>query len=138
MATKLKDTAPFTADDLKGLVTTLEKYNKQMWDQACRDGRQDYAIQYNEVIQTFIEGIYYVWERYGYGWADELADENGIDGIRYMLFHNGLEERIEGLLNALQFQNIFEMFDGGDKTRNTIIKVYTDLLKNLKLGKINF
>ena len=138
MANKLKDIAPFTADDLKGLVTTLEKYNNLMWDQANRDGRQDYAIQYNEVIQTFIEGIYYVWERYGYGWADELTDENGIDGIRYMLFQNEVEERVSGLLNALRFQNIFEMFEGGNKTRNTIIKVYADLLKNLKLGKITF
>lgn len=138
MANKLKDTAPFTADDLKNLVTTLEKYNNLMWDQAQRDGRLDYAIQYHEVIQTFIEGIYYVWERYGYGWADELADENGIDGIRYMLFQNGLEERIEGLLNALRLQNIFEMFERGTETRNTLIKVYADLLRNLKLRKITF
>ena len=138
MANKLKDTAPFTADDLKELVTTLEKYSNLMWNQAQRDGRLDYAIQYHEVIQTFIEGIYYVWERYGYGWADELANENGIDGIRYMLFQNGVEERVDGLLNALRFQNIFEMFEGGNETRNNLIKVYADLAKNLKLGKITF
>jgi hypothetical protein len=138
MANKLKDTAPFTADDLKNLVTTLEKYNNLMWDQAQRDGRLDYAIQYHEVIQTFIEGIYYVWERYGYGWADELADENGIDGIRYMLFQNGVEERVEGLLDAIRLQNIFEMFERGTETRNTLIKVYADLLRNLKLRKITF
>lgn len=138
MANKLKDTAPFTADGLKELVTTLEKFNNLMWDQAQRDGRLDYAIQYHEVIQTFIEGIYFVWERYGYGWADELADENGIDGIRYMLFQNGVEERVEGLLDALRLQNIFEMFEGGTETRNTLIKVYADLLRNLKLGKITF
>jgi len=138
MANKLKDTAPFTADDLKNLVTTLEKYNNLMWDQAQRDGRLDYAIQYHEVIQTFIEGIYYVWERYGYGWADELVDENGIDGIRYMLFQNGVEERVEGLLDAIRLQNIFEMFERGTETRNTLIKVYADLLRNLKLRKITF
>lgn len=138
MANKLIDTAPFTADDLKELVTTLEKYSNLMWDQAQRDGRLDYAIQYHEVIQTFLEGIYYVWERYGYGWADELANENGIDGIRYMLFQNGVEERVDGLLNALRFQNIFEMFEGGNETRNNLIKVYADLAKNLKLGKITF
>jgi hypothetical protein len=138
MANKLKDTAPFTAEDLKNLVTTLEKYNNLMWDQAQRDGRLDYAIQYHEVIQTFIEGIYYVWERYGYGWADELADENGIDGIRYMLFQNGVEERVEGLLDAIRLQNIFEMFERGTETRNTLIKVYADLLRNLKLRKITF
>ena len=138
MANKLKDTAPFTADDLKGLVTTLEKYNNQMWNQAHRNGQQDYAIQYNEVIQTFIEGIYYVWERYGFGWADDLADENGIDGFRYMLFQKGIKDRIEGLLNALRLQNIFEIFEGGNETRNTLIKVYADLLQNLKLGKIAF
>lgn len=138
MANKLKDTAPFTADDLKDLVTTLEKYNSLMWDRAQCDGHIDYAIQYHEIIQTFIEGIYYVWERYGYGWADELADENGIDGIRYMLFQNGVEERVEGLLDALRLQNIFEMFEEGSETRNTLIKVYADLLRNLKLGKITF
>ncbi len=79
-----------------------------------------------------------MWECYGYGWADDLADEEGIDGFRFKTFQMGIEERVEGLLEALRMQNIFEMFDGGDKTRNTIIKVYTDLLKNLKLGKINF
>lgn len=138
MASKLKDSAPFSADDLRNLVTNLEKYSSLMWDQAQRDGRLDYAIQYNEVVQTFIEGIYYVWERYGYGWADELADEDGINGYRYMLFQMEIEERVEGLLNALCQHNIFAMFKGGDETRNTLIKVYSDLLKNLKLGKITF
>lgn len=138
MANKLKDTAPFFADDLRNIVKTLEQYSGLMWNQAQRDGHLDYAIQYHEVIQTFIEGIYYVWERYGFGWADELADENGIDGIRYMLFQKGVEERVDGLLNALRSQNIFEMFEDGNQTRNTLIKVYADLSKNLKLGKITF
>ena len=138
MANKLKETAPFTANELKILVSDLERYNNLMWNKAQNDGRLDYAMQYNEVIQTFIEGIYYVWERYGYGWADELADENGIDGLRYMLFQRGIEERVEGLLNALKLQNIFGMFEGGNETRNTLIKVYSDLLKNLRLGKITF
>lgn len=138
MANKLKNAAPFTADDLRNLVADLNKYKSLMWTRARLDGRPDYAIQYSEVIHTFLDGIYNVWECYGYGWADDLADEKGIDGFRFRIFQMGIEERVEGLLEALRMQNIFEMFDGGDKTRNTLIKVYTDLLKNLKLGKITF
>lgn len=134
MTNKLKDSAPFTSDDLKSLVADLLKYKSLMWNMAQQDERLDYAIQYSEVIMTFLDGIYYVWERYGYGWADELADDDeGIDGFRYMLFQQGIEERVEGLVNALKIQNIFEMFEGGNGNRKLLILVYSDLLKNLKL-----
>lgn len=138
MASNLKDTAPFSAEDLKDIINSLNRYNSLMWNKAQNDGRLDYAIQYNEVVQTFVEGIYFVWERYGFGWADELADENGVDGCRYMLFQMGVEERVEGLLNALRLQNIFGMFEGGNETRNLLIMVYADLLRNLKSGRITF
>lgn len=138
MTNKLKDTAPFTENDLRNLVANLKSFKTQMWNRCQLDNRTDYAIQYSEVIRTFLDGIYTVWESYGYGWADDLTDDNGIDGGRLLLFQIGIEDRIKGLLHSLQIQNIFGMFEGGDVTRNTLIIVYEDLLKNLKLGKITF
>ena len=101
------------------------------------DGRTDYAIQYYEVVRAFIYGLYFTWEKYKYenGWIDGIADE-GESLLEYQLFQIGIVSRIEGLRNALIQQNIFEIFSGGQDTRDRIILIFNNLLSNIKEGTI--
>ena len=46
----LKESAPFTASDLIKTVQDLRKYRTLMWNQAQREGKLDYAIQYYEIF----------------------------------------------------------------------------------------
>lgn len=108
-----------------------------MWDQAQKDGNQQYAIQYYEVVQTLIYGIYYTREKYEYarGWLDGIAEE-GESMLEYRMFQIGVVDRIEGLLRACQSNNIFEMFPGGQATNEMIVIIFQDLLANIRKGVV--
>lgn len=133
----LRESAPFTASDLQKIVKALRNFRSLMWNQAQNDGRLDYAMQYYEVVQTLIHGIYFIWEKYKYenGWIDSIAEE-GEDMLQYQMFQVGVAERIEGLLQACKSQNVFAMFPGGQAINNMLIIAYSDLLSNIKKGKI--
>lgn len=133
----LRDNAPFTASDLQDVIKKLKKYRSLMWDQAQKDGNQQYAIQYYEVVQTLIYGIYYTWEKYEYarGWLDGIAEE-GESMLEYRMFQIGVVDRIEGLLRACQSNNIFEMFPGGQETNEMIVIIFQDLLANIRKGVV--
>lgn len=107
----LKESAPFTASDLIKTVQDLRKYRTLMWNQAQREGKLDYAIQYYEVIRSLIYGIYFIWEKYQYerGWLDSIAEEDE-DIMQYRMFQVCIVERIEGLLQACKSNNIFTFF----------------------------
>jgi len=133
----LKESAPFTASDIQQTVNELRRYRSLMWNMSQNDGRTDYAIQYYEVVRAFIYGLYFTWEKYKYenGWIDGIADE-GESLLEYQLFQIGIVSRIEGLRNALIQQNIFEIFSGGQDTRDRIILIFNNLLSNIKEGTI--
>ena len=134
---ELKESAPFTASDIQQTVDELRKYRSLMWNMAQSDGKTDYAIQYYEVIRAFIYGLYFTWEKYKYenGWIDGIAEE-GESLLEYQLFQIGIVSRIEGLRNAIQQQNIFDIFCEGEDTKNRIILIFNDLLSNIKDGTI--
>lgn len=52
MKERIKEMAPFTASDLKGVVKDMRRYRSLMWDRAQEDGKLDYAIQYSEVVRN--------------------------------------------------------------------------------------
>lgn len=133
----LKDTAPFSQADLIQTVKTLRKYRSLMWAQAQRDNKQDYAEQFYEVVRTLIYGIYFTWEKYKYerGWISGIAEE-GESMMQYDMFQIGVVDRIKGLLEACKQQNIFDMFPGGKETNDMIIKIYGDLLLNIRKGAV--
>ncbi len=134
---ELKESAPFTASDIQQTVDELRKYRSLMWNMAQSDGKTDYAIQYYEVIRAFIYSLYFTWEKYKYenGWIDGIAeDEESL--LEYQLFQIGIVSRIEGLRNAIIQQNIFDIFYGGQDTKNRIILIFNDLLSNIKDGTI--
>ena len=133
----IRENAPFKASDLQDVVKKLKKYRSLMWNQAEKDGRQGYAIQYYEVVQTLIYGIYYTWEKYKYarGWLDGIAEE-GEGMTEYLLFQIGAFDRIEALLKACQSNNIFVMFPEGQETNEMIILTFQDLLSNIRRGII--
>lgn len=134
----LKDTAPFTAADLLETVENLRRFSSLMWDKSQKDNNIDYAIQYSEVVNTLIYGIYYTWEKYEYenGWIDSIAVE-GEALLSYQMFKINVAYRIEGLLQSMRFQNIFEIFSKGKETNDMLILIYSDLLLNIKKGLIN-
>lgn len=138
MKERIKEMAPFTASDLKGVVKDMRRYRSLMWDRAQEDGKLDYAIQYSEVVRTLIYGIYFVWEKYEYenGWIDGIAEEDE-NMLQYQMFKMGVLERIGGLLEACRSENVFSMFTGGQDTNSKIILIYSDLLANIKKGLIN-
>lgn len=135
---QLKDAAPFSSSDLVQTVKELRKYRSLMWNQAQNDGKLGYAMQYYEVVQSLIYGIYFTWEKYKYenGWIDGIA-EDGENMMQYQMFQIDVVERIEGLLQACKQQNIFGMFSGGQETNKKLILIYGDLLSNIKKGAIS-
>lgn len=134
----IRNSAPFTALDLKKAVSELRRYRLLLWNQAQNDNRLDYAIQYDEVIRSLIYGIYFTWEKYKYenGWIDSIAEE-GEELLQYRMFQVGVVERIKGLLEACCSQNIFAMFPGGQDTNKMLILIYSNLLSNIRKGNVN-
>lgn len=56
--------------------------------------------------------------------------------MQYDMFQIGVVDRIKGLLEACKQQNIFDMFRGGKETNDMIIKIYSDLLLNIRKGAV--
>ena len=133
----LKESAPFTASDLIKTVQDLRKYRTLMWNQAQREGKLDYAIQYYEIIRSLIYGIYFIWEKYQYerGWFDSIAEEDE-DIMQYRMFQVNVVKRIEGLLQACKSNNILNIFPKGEETNEMLILIYEDFLSNVRVGNI--
>ena len=133
----IRSSAPFSKSDLEQTVKNLRRYRSMMWNQAQKDDKLEYALQYYDVVQTLIYGIYFTWEKYQYenGWIDSIAEEDE-DMLQYRMFQMNVVERITGLLQACRFQNIFSMFPEGKKTNEMLILIYSDLLSNIKKGII--
>lgn len=108
-----------------------------MWEKAQSDGKIDYAMQYYEIVKTLIHGVYFTWEKYEYerGWIDSIAEE-GEDLLEYKMFQVGVVSRVNGLLQAMIHENLFDMFRNGHETNEMLIRIYSDLLSNMNSGAI--
>jgi len=134
---RIRNSAPFSKSDLEQTVKQMRRCCSLMWNQAQKDGKLEYALQYYDVVRTLIYGIYFTWEKYQYenGWIDSIAEEDE-DMLQYRMFQRDALERIKGLLYACRSQDIFSMFPEGKKTNDMLILIYSDLLSNIKKGVI--
>lgn len=130
---KYSDPERPSADLIKSLILTLKRISSDFWNFYEQQGNGDLmqqTIKFTQMIDMFINPLLMAWEKYHYGSHDAFWKE-GDSMFGYMMFEVNAKEAISEMIGALKTNSPFAHFERDARITNGLLKVYTQLLKQL-------
>lgn len=131
----LGDNATFTKEKIKSLLGVLNHLKSMYYKRAQDDGSYTMADKSTQTIDVFKMPLYFVWEKYKFGIADDVWEE-GEDMLPYLLFTEKLESNLINLIDVLRTETPFIGIEKDRAISDGLIIIYTDLLTKIQNGKL--
>lgn len=116
--------------EIKNLIETINKVQKQYSDLADQRGDNEFSLQvfqFSKTLDMFKNPLLLAWEVYRYGWHSDFWEE-GDSMFEYILFSSQAKEMITELIKLLEEQSPFEAMERNSMITNGLLHVYRHLL----------
>lgn len=127
---KVSDADKPTADEIKGLISAIQKIKKTYWDLSEQRGDSDsslQAFQISNILDGFTYPLFMAWQVYHYGWHSDFWKE-GDSMFGYMFFEMQAKKVVTDLIKLLEEHSPFAMLERDSAITNGLLKVYKHLL----------